>query len=196
MTRATWRVPRWAWITSRIGREPPARPPVRGRAGRGASEGAGRGALAAQRRLELRLRLVVERGLDHLAAVLVDARQNLVRRRLPHEDDDRRAFVAEPRAEVFEELVVDAHVGERPGRTARGRADRHAEERGEEDQADQAAPQRSARGTRAGRADPLVQLDLAVRAPLENHDVVEDDRLLLVSWPNSSATLRAVVRSG
>src|SRR3954469_7233280 len=133
MTRATWRVPRWAWITSRIGREPPARPPVRGRAGRGASAGSGRGALAAQRRLELLLGLVVERGLDHFAAVVRDPRQDLVWRRLAHEHDDRRAVVAEVRAELLEELVVHADVGERPGRTARGRADRHAEERGEKD---------------------------------------------------------------
>src|SRR3954453_18122594 len=43
-------------------------------------------------------------------------------------------------AELLHELVAPAGVAGRSGRGARRRADRHAEERREEDQADQAAP--------------------------------------------------------
>src|SRR5829696_6230122 len=118
MTRATWRDPRWAATASRSsgGRAP-----------------------SGERRVELCLGLVVERGLDDRAAELGDARDHLVGRALAREH----------------------------------------EQRDEEDQADQAAPQRAACGTRGGGAAGLVQLDLAVRPAFDDDHVLEDDRLLL-----------------
>src|SRR5206468_2652628 len=68
------------------------------------------------------------------------------------------------------------------GASRRGRADRHAEQRHEEDEADQAAPQSA-----AGRPDTgqrrLVQLDLPVAPALHDHEVVDldDARLLRLS---------------
>src|SRR3954452_16055193 len=106
--------------------------------------------------------LLGERGLDDLAAVLAHAVHELVARVGLAERDQRGAAGRKVRTELLEEVVVGADVGELAGdRTARG-PDRHAEQWCQEQQADQAAPQRAAGRTRAGRADRLVELDLAV----------------------------------
>ena len=68
-----------------------------------------------------------------------------------------------------------------------GRADRHAEQRHEEDQADQAAPQRAAGGADAGQRR-LVQLDLAVVAALDDDHVLELDECAFCAWPSVAAT--------
>src|SRR5215207_6509669 len=158
MTRATWRDPRWAATA-------PRRSDGRAPAGQGV--------------VELSFGLAVERGLDDLAPVLRDPRQDLVRGALAHEHHERGAALVEPLAERLHELVVDARVGEGAGSAAGGRADRHAEQRGKEDQPDQAAPQGAAGGAGRGHVAGLVQLHLAVRSPLDDDEVVEDDRSLL-----------------
>src|SRR4051794_39455629 len=124
------------------------------------------------------LGVVVERGLDDLAAELGDLGQHLVRRAAVHERDQRRAARFELGAELLHELVVDADVGQRPGRGARGRADRHADQRDQEDQADQAAPQRAAGRAAGHELVRLMQLDLAVLLAGDDHRVVELDRVL------------------
>ena len=65
------------------------------------------------------------------------------------EHDERGAPGLQFLAELLHEVVVDAAVGHRAaGRAGRG-ADRHAEQRHEEDEADQAAPERPAGGAEA-----------------------------------------------
>src|SRR6478735_6225098 len=80
----------------------------------------GRGRVA-DRGLEVLLGLAVERGLDNVAAVLADARDDLVRRALAHEDHHGGAARLEVGAELLHEVVVDADVAEVPGRGAGGR---------------------------------------------------------------------------
>src|SRR3954447_15389074 len=72
--------------------------------------------------------LLGERGLDDLATVLAHAVDELVARVGLAERDQRRAAGRKVRAELLEEVVVGADVGELAGdRTARG-PDRHAEQ--------------------------------------------------------------------
>ena len=82
----------------------------------------------------------------------------------------------------FMKLVVDAEVGHRAAERATGGAERHAEQRHEEDEADEAAPQRAARGAEAGHRR-LVQLDLAVLLALDDHQVLELDHMGLDRLP-------------
>src|SRR6187200_1142121 len=98
MTRPTWRVSRWASIRCRISPITGARPARR--CGRGCAAGAlGGRRLPFQRRLQARLGLVVERGLDDLAAEPLDAREDLVGRALAHQHHDRGAALLEIVAE-------------------------------------------------------------------------------------------------
>jgi hypothetical protein len=65
-----------------------------------------------------------------------------------------------------------------PRASARRGPDRHAEQRHEQDQSDQATPQCSTRGSqRAERG--LVKLDLAVAFALDDHNVIELDLVAL-----------------
>src|SRR3954451_12730669 len=107
MTRPTCRVPRWASIARRMARRPAPAPQrraaVRDRRGGGVPSDAP--SLRFERRLQAGLGLVVERGLDHLAAVLRDTRQDLVRRALADQHHDRGAAVLE----VGPELLMNWH---------------------------------------------------------------------------------------
>src|SRR5829696_1320011 len=123
--------------------------------------------------LEARLGLVVERRLDDLARDL-DLPEHLVRELAAHERDDRRSAGRQLLAELLHELVVHARVRRRTAGCARCGPDGHAEQRHQEDQADQAAPQRAA-GRPGARERGLMQLDLAVAAPLDDDEVVDLD---------------------
>ncbi len=92
--------------------------------------------------LQRRLLLVRERALDHVAAELRGLRHHLVARRLADEHQHRGAALGQLVAELPHEVVVDAVVAQRAGRSARRRTDRHAEERHQEDEADEATPRR------------------------------------------------------
>src|SRR3954467_14817270 len=126
-----------------------------------------------ERVLQALFRRVVERGLDHAARNL-DLVEHLVERDVADERDDGRVARRELLAELLHEVVVDARVAERARGRAGRRADRYAEQRHEEDQADEAAPQRAAGGA-AARQRRLVELDLAVVSPFDDHEVVELD---------------------
>ena len=78
-----------------------------------------------------------------------EMRGSTFRGRLAHEDEDRGAAGLQLLAKFLHELVVDADVRHRAGGGAARPADGHAQQRHEEDEADEAAPQRA-----AGRAAP------------------------------------------
>src|SRR4051794_19796390 len=91
----------------------------------------------AQRGAQALLGLRVERGLDDVAAVLLDAVEDLLRGVATAEVDECRAARTDLLAELLHELVVHARVGHLAGRGATRRADRHAEQRRQEQQADE-----------------------------------------------------------
>src|SRR5215218_4935276 len=137
---------------------------------RPAPTGRSDGCALSEGRAQALLLLVVERRLDYVAAEGLQALEQLVRRLAGAERDQRGGAGLELGSELLEEVVVDAGVGDLAGDRAGGGADGHAEQRGQEQQPDQAAPQRTAGRARAGRADRLVELDLAVGL------VLDDDR--------------------
>src|SRR3954467_3479111 len=64
-----------------------------------------------QRVAQLFLALGAERALDDLAAVLADARKDLVRRAGANQHDQCRAVALQLRPELLHEVVVDTYVG-------------------------------------------------------------------------------------
>src|SRR5262249_24742995 len=96
--------------------------------------------LAAQRRAQVLLLLVAQRRLDDFAAVRLEPLEQLVAGRGVAERDQRGAAGRQLGAQLLDEVVVDADVGELAGDRARRGADGDAQQRGEEQQADQAAP--------------------------------------------------------
>src|SRR3954447_15147174 len=122
---------------------------------------------------EALLGLVVQRRLDDAARDL-DPLEHLVHRHAPDQRDDGGAARRQLLPELLHELVVDARVGEGARRRTAGGADRHAEQWHQEDEADQAAPQRAA-GRAGARHRGLMELDLAVFPALDDDEVVELD---------------------
>lgn len=132
-----------------------------------------------QGRPQMLLLLVAQRGLDELTAERRDLGDDLVRGGLLHQDEQRGGAGLQVLAQVLHEVVVDAGVGRgTPGGPGRG-TDGRTEQRHEEEQPDDTAPQRPARCTRRRVVHGLMQLDLPVLAPLDDHDVLELDEVLL-----------------
>jgi hypothetical protein len=144
------------------------------------------------------LGLVVQRGLDDVTAERPQALEHLLGRVGATESDQGRRTGLELVTELLEEVVVHADVRHLPRRGAARGADGHAHEGREEDQADQAAPDRAAGGTGPGRAHGLMQLDLAVRPVLDHDRVLEGDQMLLGRLDQRSSDLlgRLHVRVG
>src|SRR5262245_13175182 len=148
----------------------------------------------AESRLELRLVLVRERGLQDLAARALELLQHLVRRDLPDQDEERRALGRQAGGELAHEPIVDAHVREgarhRPGRRSHG----HTQEGIQEDQAHEGAPEPSTRRAVRREVDRLVQLDLALLV-LHGHDgVLEVDEVVLLHPSELQTDLLGLVR--
>src|SRR4051794_18305553 len=88
----------------------PGRPPYRVAGGAALAVGLGGRDGLAQRGAQALLGLGVERGLDHVTAVLLDAIENLLGGVAAAEVDERRAARTDLLAELLHELVVHARV--------------------------------------------------------------------------------------
>jgi hypothetical protein len=110
--------------------------------------------------------------------VLGDLRHDLVARRLLHQHDHGGPALGQLLAELLHEVVVDAVVARRAAGRTRRRSDGHSEHRHEEEQSDHAAPEGAACRADAGERG-LVQLELAVLLVLDDHGVLERERVLL-----------------
>jgi hypothetical protein len=139
----------------------------------------GDGLSRAERRAQVLLLVPAERALQDGAAVGLHPVDDLVARVRAAEEDQCRGAGLERLAEILHEVVAHAEVGHLAPDGSRCGADGHAEERGQEDQADQAAPHGAARGAGAGGADRLVELDLAVGLAFDDHRVLEREQMLL-----------------
>src|SRR3954452_8292983 len=136
-------------------------------------------ALAGKRRAQLRFLLRAERRLEHPAAVLRDPRHDLVGGAALQQDDDCRAALLEVLAQRLHEVLLAA-IAVRGDPGAGRRPQRHAEERREEDEPDDHPRARALRGAAAGEMARVVQLHLAAGGPVDDDDVVDLDRLLLL----------------
>ena len=91
-------------------------------------------------------------------------------------------------ADVFDEVIADADVGQRAAQGAGRGADRQSEQRHEEDQPEQEAPEGATHRAGAGEAGELLglRLLLALR-PRDSRGVVDLDELLLGKLEQASA---------
>src|SRR5829696_8666454 len=134
---------------------------------------------ALDRFAQLLLGSPVQGCLDHLAAVRLDALDQLVSSIRASEHYQGGGAGTEPRAEVFHEQVVDTLLAQLAAEAAGGRADRGPQQRGEEQEADRRAAGGTDGGTVLRHAPELVQLYLAVGRALDYHGVLEPREALL-----------------
>jgi hypothetical protein len=91
---------------------------------------------------------LIERRPHHRPADPPEVGEDLVRRHLSDQQEQARRTGLQCASRFLHEIVVDADIGQAASERARGGAERGAEQRVEEDQADQGAPERP--GTAAG----------------------------------------------
>jgi hypothetical protein len=139
-----------------------------------------RGASLCQSVAQLLLLAVVQRGLQHGAAGVLDFPQHLVRRHVLDEDEQRGVARLQRLREFLHEGIVDPVIRQRASKRAGCRAEGNAEQGIEEDQADQKSPEAARCCSDRRRVDELVQLD-GTRFRLHgNHGVAQRDQIFLL----------------
>src|SRR5262245_26936598 len=93
------------------------------------------------------------------------------------------------RGQLLHELVVDPDVGERPGDGAGGGAEREPEERIQEDEPDERAPEAPAHRADGRHVVKLAQLHLAVLLAHGDHRVGKVDEVVLLHLEQREADL-------
>src|SRR5262249_18716965 len=119
--------------------------------------GRGPGLLLAKGLAELLFLLTGQVGGDELELHVLHPLRHSVQDRLARHQEERGRSFCHLAANLFDEIVVDAVVTERPSEGAKRRADGHAEEGSREDQSQQHTPKQSAHRTDAHQMDELLR---------------------------------------
>ena len=119
---------------------------------------------------------------EHRGVVGFEFLDDAVALDVDHEQEQCRVTRFDGVADLLDELVVDADVGELPRERPGDRTDRHPEDRREEDEPDEQSPEAPAERTGSDEALGLLDLRLALAVPDDDRRVAERDEFLFLEF--------------
>lgn len=111
--------------------------------------------------------------------------QHLVGRHAPHQHEEAGVVAREFAGKLLHEGIVDADIRQRAADGAGNGADGNAEQRIEEEDADQQAPETARGGAGRRRVEQLVELDFAIGGFRGDDGVADRDQILFLKFEDA-----------